>query len=346
MTIDHAELERRRGGDPGRTVRRLADLRARLRDDCRTERRIGGDDRAGGDRRQPRGAAHGTGPHPLHRDRRRTRDAVSRAAHRRGRLGGRPARRSRRRAGAGRLQQHLQARGHRRLLSVARFLRATSSFASPERVAIRRSAVSTRPLSRRAERSRSRLPGGRSWRSRGTPSKRSAPGSPARPSSTTPPREAVQHIENFLESLPLETIDLGTIAPRLVRLCHALDHLAQLHDDLGRALPAVSDWQPPAGFAGGRSSARRVARRHERPRGNVDPAIYQALEAASKQLGAERDTGRAQLLEDVALQRMPAAAARAGLDTLAWADGALYHAWRLAESLELASSKGTLSAPR
>ena len=34
------------------------------------------------------------------------------------------------------------------------------------------------------ERSRSRLPGGRSWSSRGTPSKRSAPGSPAKPSST------------------------------------------------------------------------------------------------------------------------------------------------------------------
>ena len=68
---------------------------------------------------------------------------------------------------------------------VARFLRATSSFASPARVAIRRSAVSTRPLSRRAERSRSRLPGGRSWSSRVTPSKRSAPGSPARPPGMT-----------------------------------------------------------------------------------------------------------------------------------------------------------------
>ena len=42
-------------------------------------------------------------------------------------------------------------------------------------------------------------------------------------------------------------------------------------------------------------------------------------------------------LQTLALQRTPAAAARAGLDTLLWADGALYHAWRLVESLRNAS---------
>ena len=63
-----------------------------------------------------------------------------------------------------------------------------------------------------------------------------------------PPDEAVQQIEHFLESLPLETTDLGTIGSRLVRLVHALDHLTQLHDDLTRIPPAVSDWKPPAGF--------------------------------------------------------------------------------------------------
>jgi len=45
------------------------------------------------------------------------------------------------------------------------------------------------------------------------------------------------------------------------------------------------------------------------------------------------------MLEDVALQRTPAAAARAALDSLTWADPALYHAWRLTESLRLASGK-------
>ena len=46
---------------------------------------------------------------------------------------------------------------------------------------------------------------------------------------------------------------------------------------------------------------------------------------------------REKLLEDVALQREPAAVARARIETLAWADPALHHAWRLAESLRLAS---------
>jgi phosphate:Na+ symporter len=159
-----------------------------------------------------------------------------------------------------------------------------------------------------------------------------------------PPLEAGQQVDHFLESLPLETTDLGTIAPRLVRLCHALDHLAQLHDDLGRALPTVSEWQPPAGFGAGVQALAAWLEATKDPVVDVDPAIYQALEAASKQLGAERDTGREQLLQDVALQRMPAAPARAGLDALAWADGALYHTWRLAESLEIASSKGVQSA--
>jgi phosphate:Na+ symporter len=161
-----------------------------------------------------------------------------------------------------------------------------------------------------------------------------------------PPIEAVQHIENFLETLPLETIDLGTIAPRMVRLIHALDHLAQLHDELGRPLSALGDWQPPAGAAAGARALAAWLDATTGPETAVDSTIYRALEAASKQLAAERDRGRAQLLEDVALQRTPAAAARAGLDALTWSDGALYHAWRLTESLELASSKGTLSAPR
>jgi len=42
-------------------------------------------------------------------------------------------------------------------------------------------------------------------------------------------------------------------------------------------------------------------------------------------------------LQDVALQRTPAGTARNGLDMLAWAEGALHHTWRLAESLRIAS---------
>src|SRR5262245_29740726 len=66
-----------------------------------------------------------------------------------------------------------------------------------------------------------------------------------------PAGDALQQIEHFLESLSLETTDLGTIGPRLVRLCHALDHLTELDDDLKHMPPSVTDWQPPAGFEAG-----------------------------------------------------------------------------------------------
>jgi phosphate:Na+ symporter len=154
-----------------------------------------------------------------------------------------------------------------------------------------------------------------------------------------PPAEGVEQIEHFLESLPLETTDLGTIGPRLVRLCHALDHLRELHDDLTRTPPAASGWQPPAGFEAGAQALAGWLDATKDPAAPPDPAIFKALEDASKQLSAERKTGREKMLEDVALQRMPTATARAALETFVWADLALYHAWRLAESLRIASGK-------
>ncbi|MGH7789382.1 MAG: hypothetical protein ACRERC_21100, partial [Candidatus Binatia bacterium] len=152
-----------------------------------------------------------------------------------------------------------------------------------------------------------------------------------------PAAEAMQHTEHFLASLSLETTDLCTIAPRLVRLCHALDHLRALDADLLQSPPAPSDWQPPAGFAAG---ARALATWLDasRPPAVAAAAIVSALEAAALQLRGERTSGRAQLLEEVALQRLPAAGARAQLDALAWADTALHHAWRLADSLRLAAA--------
>jgi phosphate:Na+ symporter len=154
-----------------------------------------------------------------------------------------------------------------------------------------------------------------------------------------PPVEAVRQIEHFLESLSLETTDLSTIAPRLVRLCHALDHLEELHNDLTRIPPAVSGWQPPAGFEVGARALAAWLDATKDPEAEPDPAIFKAVEDSSKQLTAERKTVRGKILEDVALQRTAMDPARADLETLAWADSALYHAWRLAESLRLASGK-------
>ena len=75
------------------------------------------------------------------------------------------------------------------------------------------------------------------------------------------------------------------------------------------------------------------------PQAIPDPAIFKALEAASRQLNEERKTGREKLLDDVAPQRTPTTTARATLEALVWNDLALYHAWRLAESLGIASGK-------
>jgi phosphate:Na+ symporter len=157
--------------------------------------------------------------------------------------------------------------------------------------------------------------------------------------SYVPQAQAVQQIEHFLESLSLETSDLSTLAPRLVRLCHALDHLSELDDDLTRIPSTVSSWQPPPGFRAGAQALAAWLDATENPEAAPEPTIFQAVEEASKQLGAERKTGREQMLEDVALQRTPTATARAGIDLLGWADLALYRAWRLGESLRIASGK-------
>src|SRR5262249_21195904 len=144
---------------------------------------------------------------------------------------------------------------------------------------------------------------------------------------------------HFLESLSLETTDLGTIGPRLIRLTHALDHLAQLHHDLKRLPPAVGAELLPGSFATGAQALVALLEVTKDPETAPDPDLFAALEDASKRLSADCKAAREKTLEDVALQRIPAATARAVLETLGWADGALYHAWRLAESLRMASGE-------
>jgi phosphate:Na+ symporter len=111
----------------------------------------------------------------------------------------------------------------------------------------------------------------------------------------------------------------------------------QLHDDLTGIPSVVTGWQPPIGFEAGAQALSAWLDATKDPESAPDPAIFRALEDASKQLGAERRTERDGTLEDVALQRTSTATARAVLDRLVWADGALYHTWRLAESLRIAA---------
>lgn len=152
------------------------------------------------------------------------------------------------------------------------------------------------------------------------------------PVAYTPVADAVRHTEQFLTSLSLETTDLGTIGPRLIRLCHAIDHLNELDDDLTR-IPPAGAWQPPAGFAAGARALAGWVDAARTPAAAPDAGVLTAVERAALQLAEERASGRERLLEDLALQRTPAGSARAGLDALTWADAALHHAWRLADSL-------------
>ena len=157
----------------------------------------------------------------------------------------------------------------------------------------------------------------------------------------SPPAEGTEQIDHFLESLSMETTDLETVGPRLVRLCHALDHLGEIHDDLTHIPPVVIGLQPPAGFEAGAQALARWLGATTDPQAAPELAIFKALEETSKQLNEERKTGREKILEDIALQRTPTATARAALETLGWADLALYHSWRLAESLRIASGEPT-----
>jgi phosphate:Na+ symporter len=154
-----------------------------------------------------------------------------------------------------------------------------------------------------------------------------------------PPREAVRQIEQFLESLSLETLDLATFEPRLVRLCHALDHLNQLTEDLTRIPPEAGGWQPPVGFEKGARTLAAWLDATKEPEAAPGPSVFEAMENASKRLADDRKTGRDEMLEGVALQRMSADTARNGLEILAWAEGSFYHTWRLAESLRVASGR-------
>src|SRR5262244_340019 len=92
-----------------------------------------------------------------------------------------------------------------------------------------------------------------------------------------PPVEAVQQTEHFLESLSIETTDLGTIGPRLVRLIHALDHLNALHDDLKRIPPVAVDRQSLAGFAAGAQALSSWLDATKDPNKTPGPAIFNAL---------------------------------------------------------------------
>src|SRR5262249_18388381 len=108
---------------------------------------------------------------------------------------------------------------------------------------------------------------------------------------------------------------------------------------LTRVPPAGGGQQLPGTFATGAQALAAWLDAAQDPEAASEPAVVVALGDASKRLSADCKAGRARTLEDLGLQRTAAAAPRPVLATLAWADSALYHAWRLAESLRIASGR-------
>ncbi len=128
--------------------------------------------------------------------------------------------------------------------------------------------------------------------------------------------------------------------PRLVRLCHALDHLSQLHDDLTRIPPEIER-------AGSARLALRKAYERSLP-GSTPPRTprRRAIRPSSRQWKTLRNglptnarTAATKSCKtshcNVPLRRRPGTASNCSR----WADGAFYHAWRLAESLRIASDR-------
>jgi phosphate:Na+ symporter len=113
----------------------------------------------------------------------------------------------------------------------------------------------------------------------------------------------------------------------------------QLHGDLTRIPPGVAGEQAPEGFTAGAQALAAWLGATEDQEAAPDPGVLVALAEASRRLSIECKTARDRTLENLALQRTPAATARGDLETLAWSDGTLYHAWHLAESLRIASGK-------
>lgn len=159
-----------------------------------------------------------------------------------------------------------------------------------------------------------------------------------------PPKEGVQQVEEFLELLSLETTDLGTVAPRLVRLCHALDHLTELQKDLSQIPPKGSD-PSPASMEEAATALGKWIDSVADPKSPPAPSIYRTIENASKRLGDDRIAGRRKVLEALALQQVSAATARTNIDSLVWSDTAVYRCWRLIESLRIAAGDPPLNKP-
>ncbi len=152
-----------------------------------------------------------------------------------------------------------------------------------------------------------------------------------------PPVESVRQIDHFLEALSLETLDVADMEPRLVRLCHAIDHLKRLHEDLGE--PAMVPATPTSAAVVGAQALTTWLEAQRTTPYVVSGSVLHAIDAASTQLAGQRKMLREKILESVARQQMTTSTANEALVALQWADKSLHHAWRIIDSLDAAAGK-------
>src|SRR5262249_34366155 len=104
------------------------------------------------------------------------------------------------------------------------------------------------------------------------------------PVTYTPATDAARQTEQLLTSLSLDTTDMSTIGPRLVRLTHALDHLTELDQDLAQMPATPRDWSPPAGFAAGAQALAELLDAVHDPNRTPSPEAFRAVEEASRRV--------------------------------------------------------------
>lgn len=149
--------------------------------------------------------------------------------------------------------------------------------------------------------------------------------------------DAIGRIDHFLESLSLDAIDPASVEPRLVRLCHAVDHLKRLAEILTTGPTIASGWTPPPSIGAGAQALGAWLHAIEDPASTVPTSVFDEISAASSRLATDRKAGREKILEAVARQQTTVASGDERMEALLSADRALHHSWRLIDSLRIAS---------
>ena len=122
-----------------------------------------------------------------------------------------------------------------------------------------------------------------------------------------------------------------------MRLCHAIDHLKRLDELLGAAVRTGVGWTPPASFGAGAKALAVWLDASKDPATAIPTGVFEEISSASSRLSADRKTEREKILESVARQQTTVANGDERIEALLSADRALYHSWRLIDSLRIAS---------